>query len=66
MEERSLDHLERRLELVLDLELARRRELDLGHHLVCQHRLEVDFPLVLFMRLRTFTLFFGSVWALGW
>ena len=37
--------LQRRLELVLDLELARRRELDLGHHLMCQHRLERDLAL---------------------
>ena len=50
-EEGSLDHLERRHELVLDLELAhdlelaRGEELDLGHHLVCQHRLEYDLAL---------------------
>ena len=51
MEEWSLDHLEHRLELVLDLEealdleLARRRELDLGHHLMLQHHLDIDLTL---------------------
>ena len=29
----------------LDLELARRRELDLGHHLMLQHHLEIDLAL---------------------
>ena len=50
-EEGSLDHLERHLELVLDLELshdlelARGGELDLGHHLEVHHHLEVDLAL---------------------
>ena len=50
-EEGLLDHLERRHELVLDLEIARdleldrRGELDLGHHLVVHHHLEVDLSL---------------------
>ena len=49
--EGSLDHLERRHELVLDLELAhdlelaRGGELDLGHNLEIQLHLEVDLAL---------------------
>ena len=50
-EEGSLDHLERRHELVLDLEfaldleLARGEELGLGNHLVVHYHLEVDLAL---------------------
>ena len=33
------------LSVVLDLELARGEELDLGHHLVDHHQLEVDLAL---------------------
>ena len=50
-EEGSLDHLERRHEFVLDLELAhdlelaRGGELDLGHHLEVHLHLEVDLAL---------------------
>ena len=50
-EEGSFDHLERRQELVLDLELAhdleltRGGELDLGHHLEVHLHLEVDLSL---------------------
>ena len=49
-EEGSLDHLERRIELVLDLglardlELAQGGELDLGHN-VEVHHLEIDLAL---------------------
>ena len=49
-EEGSLDYLERRLERVLDLELAhdlelaRGEELDLGHHVV-HHHLVIDLAL---------------------
>ena len=49
--EGSLDHLERRHELVLDLELAhdlelaRGGELDLGHQLEVHHHLEIDLAL---------------------
>ena len=51
VEEQSLDHIERRLELILDLEialdleLAWMIELDLGHRLVIQHHLGVDLAL---------------------
>ena len=41
----ALDHLERRLELVLVLGLAQRRELGLGHHLMFQHHLEIGLAL---------------------
>ena len=45
VEERLLDHLERHLEIILDLELAWMIELDLAHRLVIQHHLEVDLAL---------------------
>ena len=34
----------------LDLELARRRELDLGHHLMLQYHLEIDLALGLVLK----------------
>ena len=54
------------LSLFLILNLLGGENLTLGITWCVSTVLIMIFPLVLFMRLRAFNLFFGSVWALGW
>ena len=54
------------MNLFLILNLLGGENLTLGITWCVNTVLSMILPLVLFMRLRAFTLFFGSVWALGW
>ena len=54
------------LSLLLILNLLEGENLTLGIIWWFPTILRLILPLILFLRLRAFTLFFGSVWVLGW